>query len=60
MIMMIKGEECDTQAVVTENGSDSLTSTNLGVKKIKEKMIMPAIISLLSPAPYSKNEKKRL
>ena len=37
VIMMLKGKERDTNAVVADNGSCSLTSTNLQVKKIKEK-----------------------
>lgn len=49
--MMIMGKEWDTQAVGIENGSNFLTSTGLGVEKMKGKMIMPATISLLPPVP---------
>lgn len=52
-----KGERADTQVTGTDNGSNSLTCTSLGVKKIKEKMIILAIISLLSSDSKKLTEK---
>lgn len=46
---MIMGKEWDTQTIGTENGSYSMTSTSLGVEKMKGKMIIPVTISLLPP-----------
>ena len=59
VIMMLKGKERDTNAIVTDNGSCSLTSTNLQVKKIKEKKwyCQPQFLYFLPLPP--KNEKKK-